>query len=50
MSLKEKIQSNVEVFGEREAAILLKKKVSFLDYYVARFGRLPRLSHWSPSK
>lgn len=47
MSLKEKIQSNVEVFGEREAAKLLKRKVTFLDYYIARFNKLPRLTHWA---
>ena len=46
MSLAEKIASNVETFGEYEAAKLLKRKVSFLDYYVARFGKLPRLTHW----
>ena len=46
MSLSEKIKSNVETFGEYEAAKLLKRRVSFLDYYTARFGRAPRLSHW----
>ena len=47
MSLKEKITSNVETFGEFEAAKLLKKKVDFVTYYLTRFGKLPRLSHWA---
>ena len=37
-----KIQSNVECFGEYEAARMLRRKVSFTVYYYARFGRLPR--------
>ena len=49
MTLAEKIASNVETFGEFQAAKLLKRKVSFLDYYVARFGKLPRLSHFNPA-
>lgn len=37
-----KIQSNVECFGEYEAARMLRRKVSFAAYYFARFGRMPR--------
>jgi len=38
----EKIQSNIQAFGEYEAARLLRKKVDFKTYYMLRFGRAPR--------
>ena len=40
-TLAEKISSNVEAFGEFQAAKLLAKKIQFQVYYFSRFGKYP---------